>query len=60
MDAFGTVNRDFSTPTVDRMNRQSREWYWNNRERALEYDAKRQRKCKLTINPKWGLCYGGR
>ena len=60
MDAFGTITHDYSTPLIDRMNRQSREWYRKNRERALEYDAKRNRKPEFSINPKGGRCYGGR
>jgi hypothetical protein len=53
------IKRDYRTPVIDRMKRQSMKWYKENREKALAYGNERHKKRKLQINPKWGLCYGG-
>lgn len=60
MNEMGTIQRDFSTPLIDRSNKNARKWYRENLEKAVEYNARHHKKHRLEINPKWGLCYGGR
>lgn len=59
MNELLSYTPDYSTPLIDRMNRQSRNWYWKNREKALEYDTKRYRSRKFEVNPKWKKAFGG-
>lgn len=65
MDAFGTITHDYETPLIDNRKKNSMKNYDSDYHKAYmqKYNDNFIRAYKhggIKINPKWGLCYGGR
>lgn len=59
MNGMLNFTLDYSTPLIDRVNCRSRQWYLENREKALDYYRRLYKKQKFEANPKWKKAYGG-